>query len=185
MNKLFHQAVRKTFHGVEVPFDAAKRHVNPIFYVSSSAWNLYDLFEEFMEVRGFPQGPILLRDLGIDSSKLLKSGHDHKLEKIREIMSYYPTLSFVLIGDSGQQDAWLYRDVAREFPGRVAAIYLHDVRASHRDDVQAIARELDSEGIAMHLIEDASAAAQYAAAEGLICKEDIAKVDAHNEELFP
>lgn len=144
---------------------------NPIFYVSSSAWNIYDLLERFIEFHGFPQGPLLLRDLGIDSSKLLKSGHNHKLEKIRDIMGYYPELPFVLIGDSGQRDAWLYREVAREFPGRVAAIYVHDVRESRRDDVHKIVRELKSEGVEMLLIQDAHAATRHAVAQRLIEEE--------------
>ncbi len=46
--------------------DPAARPRNPVFYVSSSAWNLYDLLSDFIEVNGIPVGPILLRDLGLD-----------------------------------------------------------------------------------------------------------------------
>ncbi len=93
------------------------RGPNPIFYVSSSVWNLYDLLAQFMELQQIPRGPILLRDLGLDDKKFIASGHDHKLDKIGEIMDYYPGLPFLLIGDSGQRDPWLYREVVRQHPG--------------------------------------------------------------------
>ena len=38
---------------------------NPLFYLSSSPWNLYDLLVDFFEVRGIPPGPLYLVDLGI------------------------------------------------------------------------------------------------------------------------
>ncbi len=34
--------------------------VNPIFYVSSSPWNLYDLLERIIELNGIPLGPLFL-----------------------------------------------------------------------------------------------------------------------------
>lgn len=153
--------------------DASSEAANPFFYVSSSAWNVYDLLEEFMDFHHFPKGPILLRDLGIDSMKLLKSGHDHKLERIREIMGCYPSLPFLLIGDSGQQDAWLYRDACREFPGRVAAVYVHDVKASRREDVEKIGREIEAEGVPMLLFESALTAAEHAAKQGFIREDSL------------
>jgi phosphatidate phosphatase APP1 len=35
---------------------------NPVFYVSSSPWNLHGFLRSFLEHRGFPLGPLLLRD---------------------------------------------------------------------------------------------------------------------------
>src|SRR5690606_966267 len=35
---------------------------NPIFYLSNSAWNLYEYLKLFLEINNFPKGPILLRD---------------------------------------------------------------------------------------------------------------------------
>ena len=37
---------------------------NPIFYVSSSPWNLYDFLVEFMEINGIPAGPIFCATTG-------------------------------------------------------------------------------------------------------------------------
>ena len=141
---------------------------NPIYYVSSSAWNLYELFRVFLRVNGLPDGPILLRDLGIDSNQFVAGGHGHKLEKIEKIFSLTGDLPFVLIGDSGQDDPKLYRDAVRRHPERVKAIYIRDVRDRTRFDVRRIAREVTAAGVPMVLVPDTVAAANHAADLGLI-----------------
>ena len=40
---------------------------NPVFYVSSSPWNFYDLLTEFMAIHAMPAGPLFLRDYGLQS----------------------------------------------------------------------------------------------------------------------
>ena len=150
---------------------------NPIFYVSSSAWNLYDLLDDFMRVHGIPEGPILLRDLGFHRhNKALKSRHDHKLDKIDDIMNYYPNLPFVLIGDSGQRDPYIYQEVVRRHPGRIAAIYIRDVRDRTREQVLSIAEVLRGQGVDMLLIDDASVAARHAASIGLIARDSLPEI---------
>ena len=131
---LLHNArTRKPLEGAAGLYRALQRGTrdtatNPLFYVSSSPWNLYDLLDEFMTVNEIPHGPIFLRDIGFDPGKFLKSeGHGHKLDAIRGLFGEYPDLGWVLIGDSGQHDAMLYATAAREFPGRVRAIYIRDV----------------------------------------------------------
>ena len=141
---------------------------NPVFYVSSSAWNLYGLFHDFLRVNGLPDGPILLRDVGIDTNKFVAGGHDHKLRKIERIFATYPDLSFVLIGDSGQDDPKLYRDAVNDHPGRVRAVYIRDVRDRTRYDVRRIAEEVTAAGTPMRLVPDTLAAAEHAAELGLI-----------------
>jgi len=39
-------------------------------------------------------------------------------------------MKFVLIGDCGEKDAYIYRKIAEDFPGRILAIYLRSV--NHR-----------------------------------------------------
>lgn len=104
---------------------------NPIFYVSSSPWNLFDIFERFMTQKGIPRGPMLLRNLSEDASAWLRRDHHgHKDRMIDRLMAAYPNLNFVLIGDSGQKDSSVYADAVVRHPGRVIAVHLHDVRPS-------------------------------------------------------
>jgi phosphatidate phosphatase APP1 len=144
---------------------------NPVFFVSGSPWNLYDLLAEFMDLHGIPRGPILLRDFGLDAKKLLKADtREHKLGCIRPILELYPSLSFLLIGDSGEQDPEIYCEVVRQFPGRVLAIYIRnvDTGSAREREVLSLAREVRRQGVAMLLVKDTEAASVHALEEGWI-----------------
>lgn len=114
----------------------ARDHVapaRPFFYVSSSPWNLYGFITEFMELNGIPHGPMFLKDYGIDATKLIKTGHDtHKLAAIETVLAFYPGFRFLLIGDNGQQDVGIYAQAVKDYPGRVAAVFIRDVDGSCR-----------------------------------------------------
>ncbi len=142
---------------------------NPVFYVSSSPWNLYDFLVEFMEVHGLPDGPILLRDLGIDEHQFVAGGHDeHKLAQIEAVLAANPQLPFVLVGDSGQRDPEIYAEVASRHGDRLEAIYVRDAgMEARRAEVRAISSGL-GDTIPMLLVADTAAAARHAAAIGLI-----------------
>src|SRR5690606_668440 len=93
--------------------------MHPIFYLSSSPWNLYHLFDDFMEGHDVPVGPILLRDYGFSDEKLFKSSHEsHKTLHILQILDAFPDLPFVLVGDSGQRDPEIYQQIVQERPDR-------------------------------------------------------------------
>lgn len=75
---------------------------NPIFYVSSSPWNLYDLLVDFFRIRNIPLGPFFLQDYGFEPEQLFYANHrQHKLKQIQRILLTYPHFPFILIGDSG------------------------------------------------------------------------------------
>ena len=124
---------RRPFEGVAEFYMALQRgHVNqccnPIFYVSSSAWNMYDVFARFMELNGIPKGPIFLKDIEFSLESLLSFTHEaHKLEQIEPIFERFPDLPFLLIGDSGQKDPEIYSSLAEKYPGRISGILIRDV----------------------------------------------------------
>jgi phosphatidate phosphatase APP1 len=158
---------------------------NPIFYVSSSPWNLYDLLVDFCSIQGIPKGPFLLRDFGIRQAKFLKNGHHaHKTEQIRLIMETCAELPFILIGDSGQHDPEIYLDVIREYPGRILACYIRDVSIkTQRDEaVQAIADQAKALGVEMLLVADTAAAAEHAVQRGFIDPDTLPDIYAEKAE---
>lgn len=164
---------RVPFEGVSAFYSALKRGPegvsdNPIFYVSSSSWNIYDLLLAFLDVHRIPRGPLLLRDLGLDQTKFVKSGHQHKLDKIERIFKFYPHTRFILIGDSGQQDPTLYYEAIQRHPGRVIAAYIRDVHPLNRAKVSRIASDAKALGTEMLLVRDTEEAAQHAAQRELI-----------------
>ncbi len=103
---------------------------NPFFYVSNSPWNLYDYLSAFFKKNNFPKGPILLRDFRTPFDKTPKPKIPHKKSEILNLLQTYPKMKFVLIGDCGEKDAYIYRKMAEDFPGRILAIYLRSV--NHR-----------------------------------------------------
>ncbi len=97
----------------------------PFFYVSRSAWNVHVVLERFIERQGLPLGPLLLRDIGLLPRR--SASASHKPREIERVLSMYPNMPFVLIGDSGQGDADTYTALARQHPGRVLAILVRNV----------------------------------------------------------
>jgi phosphatidate phosphatase APP1 len=146
---------------------------NPIFYVSSSPWNLYDVIAEFLEAQEIPIGPLLLRDWDLGTALLRNAAY--KSGVIREILATYPRMQFVLIGDSGQEDPEIYADVVATHPGRILAVYIRNV-SQHPEDSPAI-RELTQRvagaGSTLVLADDTLTVARHAAAHGWIREEDL------------
>ena len=144
---------------------------NPIYYVSSSPWNIYDVICEFMDIQKIPRGPLVLRDWDIGWKALAAARHaDHKSAAIRNIMQLHPEMQFVLIGDTSQQDPEIYRRIVAEFPNRVKAIYIRDVtRSTERSaSVKELANEVLAAGSTLVLAEHTLDAAKHAADQGWI-----------------
>ncbi len=143
---------------------------NPIFYVSSSAWNIYDLLIDFLEHNEIPSGPLLLADYGLDQTSFPFASHDsHKRTQIEQILSTYPSLRFILIGDSGQRDHAIYQQINYDYPGRILAIYLRDVQWLTLDSSKETAKiETLPNGVEVILAPNTAAAASHAAEHGFI-----------------
>ncbi len=74
----------------------------------------------------------MLRDFRTPFDRTPKTELAHKYHEIYNILNIYPSLKFILIGDCGEKDAYIYLDVVKEFPDRIAAIYLRSVDHSKR-----------------------------------------------------
>lgn len=165
--------VRQTFTGsalTRTPFEGAPElyrdlaaGVNPVFYVSSSPWNLHAFLTAFLRHRQFPRGPVLLRDL-IGGP----GGREQKTARIREVLELHPGLSFVLLGDSGEKDPEIYAEVARAHPGRILAIYIREVRLDPGDGrVEQVTDDWDHD-VPFVLAADSDAVRRHAAGVGLL-----------------
>ncbi len=153
---------------------------NPIFYVSSSPWNIYDVIAEFMDLQRIPRGPLLLRDWDVGFGALGATRHfDHKGEAIRNILRLYPELPFILIGDTSQHDPEIYHTIVREFPDRVRAIYIRDVTrlADRSTAVQKLGEAVLAQRSTLVLSEDTLGAAKHAAREGWIRADAVGEIE--------
>lgn len=144
---------------------------NPVFYVSSSPWNLHDLLSDFLTIQKIPVGPLMLRDWGLTPGEGLPRGHGtHKLAQIRRVMDLFPSLPFLLIGDSGQEDPEIYHRVVHDYPDRVLAVYIRNVtpRPERAEAIRKLAAEVQEAGSTLLLADDTEAAARHAADSGWI-----------------
>lgn len=100
---------------------------NPVYYVSSSPWNLHHFLERIFNRAGLVRGPKFLRDLGLSQSQFITGTHgDHKGGSIDAILAANPNLMFILAGDTGQHDAFVYRDAIERHPERIRAVVLRE-----------------------------------------------------------
>jgi phosphatidate phosphatase APP1 len=166
------------YRALECGADGAQ--CNPIFYVSSSPWNIHDVITEFLSLQGIPDGPVMLRDWDIDLNALAPSRlKQHKEPLINEILATYPSLPFILIGDTSQRDPEIYREIVRQHPDRILAIYIRNVdpNPERATSVQALAEEVLAAGSSLVLADDTAAAAKHAAEHGWIAPEAVAGVE--------
>jgi phosphatidate phosphatase APP1 len=174
---------RVPFEGVAAFYKALQlgpdgKGLNPLFYVSSSPWNLYDFLIDFLAVHDIPHGPLLLRDTGTTRERLFAKNHKaHKYTEIERILNTYPHLQFILIGDSGQQDPVIYHEVIQNFPDRILASYIRDVKLPDRAKVVVdIAEKLQSGKTPMVLIENTVKAAEHAILNGYVMPEQMPEI---------
>ncbi len=171
---------REAFVGVSAFYRALHRggsgkESNPVFYVSSSPWNLYDLLTDFMLLNKIPPGPLFLKDYGFTQNKIFSEGHtEHKLKKIKKVMDAIPHLPFILIGDSGQKDPEVYAEVVKGYPNRVLAVYIRDVSQDERDHV--VRSIYDHHPVEMILSADCITTANHAASKGFISSDSMNQI---------
>lgn len=180
---------RKPFPGVSEFYRALQRGPNgrsdnPIFYVSRSGWNLYDLFDAFFELQNMPKGPMFLTDLSLLEPKSTSLGmEEDKPSRIRKLLSMYPAMPFVLVGDSGQRDPEIYRMIAQESRDRIVAVYIRDVTGKRRDaQVQRILEDIRAVGVSAQAVRHTDEAARHAATLGLIRAETVGRVAEERRE---
>lgn len=157
---------RALFHG------ASGNSANPLYYVSSSPWNLYSLLSEFFQLQDIPIGPILfLRDWGLSEEEILPIRHrEFKTETIRKILDLCSEMNFILVGDSGQEDPEIYTELVEGYPDRIQAIYIRNVSRDlkRRDAIEELARKVAQVGRTLILAEDTLPMARHAAEQGWI-----------------
>jgi phosphatidate phosphatase APP1 len=98
---------------------------NPVYFVSSSPWNMYGFLDQIFARHRLPKAPKFLRDYGISETQFITGTHgDHKGSAIDRILAANPDLPFVLVGDTGQHDAHVYSDAIKRHPERVEHVIL-------------------------------------------------------------
>lgn len=171
---------RALFHGTN------QTGINPLFYVSNSPWNLYDLLSEFFNLHDIPIGPVLfLRRWSLTRlAELPMRIREHKLSTARNMLKLFPNLPFILIGDSGEKDPEFYAQLVQEFPKRIRAVYIRNASRNLKRPAQikVLADKVIQAGSTLILADDTWPMAQHAAQQGWITQASLAEIDAERQK---
>jgi phosphatidate phosphatase APP1 len=167
------------YRALVTPSDGPQR---PVFYVSTSPWNLHEMLLEFIALRRFPLGPLLLTDWGPSRSGLFRIGaQQHKTGLVERTLAEHPQLRLVLVGDSGQLDPEIYADLARRHPERILAVYIRRTRHAlpgRIAEVDALAAAVTADGVPMLAVGDSMQIAEHLSGLGLLDAAALAEVRA-------
>jgi phosphatidate phosphatase APP1 len=144
---------------------------NALFYVSSSEWNLYRFLVKFTEIHHLPKAVLLLKDIKsslADFFRTGRGGHNHKFEKTKHILEFYPNLKYVLMGDDSQQDPFLYETICKIFPITVKAVYIRKTGEHKKEKVSIALKNMESLGISVCYFSHSSEAISHSKKIGLI-----------------
>jgi len=109
----------------------AKERQAAFHYVSSSPIQLYPALQEFMHAEHYPEGSIHLREATRWSEVLPRPGSSkqHKSAAIARLLHSFKDRHFILIGDSGGNDALIYASFAKSHPQQIVAICIRCISA--------------------------------------------------------
>ena len=156
-----------------------EKPVNPIFYLSGSSWNIFDLLIEFFDYNEIPHGPVFLKDVGIEHGRFIKEDtKKYKLTRIRKILDTNEKLKFILIGDSGQKDPEVYLKIINEYPDRILSVYIRDVTDGERDkEMKRYEKKAAKHNVDMIVIQETIEAATHAAEKGFIENKSLKEIE--------
>jgi hypothetical protein len=114
-------------------------------YVSGGPWQMYEPLANFLfsEQAGFPRGSVHMKNVRTnpfekesyqDIWTLIANGSqqvtfEQKVSQISSLLTRFPGREFILIGDSGEKDPEVFREIRERFPSRVRQILIRMVTA--------------------------------------------------------
>ena len=148
-----------------------KGEQNAFFYVSSSEWNLYRFIVDFTKIHELPKAVLLLKDIKTSLLDFFFTGrgdHNHKFDKIKHILEFYPHLQYTLLGDDSQHDAFLYENICKIFPVTVKAVYIRQTGKHKKEKVMVVIKNMASLGVETCYFRGSSEAIEHSKRIGLI-----------------
>ena len=123
--------------------------------------------------------PLLLTDWGATERGWFRSGMQHKADQLRRLAAEFPNMKWLLIGDDGQHDPYLYAEFARRYPRHVEAIVIRQLTPS--EAVLAGGRSQgilnSTPGVPWVYEPDGSRIAEKLEGLGIISPDDPARID--------
>lgn len=144
---------------------------NSFFYVSSSEWNLYGFIADFATLHDLPKAVIKLKKIKTSLADFLftgKGSHDHKFEKIQDIISFYPKITYILFGDDSQKDPYLYERICKIFPKNVLVVYIRQTTHKKKSEVTEVLNNIETLSVKTLYYRDSSQAIAHSKSIGIL-----------------
>ena len=124
-----HESTRRPVRGMATLYRTieAEHPDAPFVYLSTGAWNVAPVLEQFLARHAFPPGPLLMTDWGPTPDSWFRSGREHKRREIRRLLDDLPDVQWLLVGDDGQHDPEIYAEAADDAPDRVRAVVIRQL----------------------------------------------------------
>jgi len=118
-------------------------------YVSGGPQQLFGPLYDFLITGqgGFPEGTFHLRffpknlleeetrvNLKRFAAGSMETTFQHKVEQITRLIETFPRRKFILVGDSGEVDPEVYKEIRDKYPAQVMEIWIRDVVDDARDN---------------------------------------------------
>ncbi len=104
-------------------------------YVSASPWPLYSPLVDWLSADAFPAGTLHLRHVRLRDfrgDRTREAAFRSKRMAVESLLRSYPSRRFIFCGDSGERDAELYGEIARNFGNQVQYIAIRN--CGHGDE---------------------------------------------------
>lgn len=113
----------------------------------------------------------MLKDIKTSLTNFFWTGrgeHNHKFEKIKHILEFYPNLKYILIGDDSQDDPYLYESICKIFPLTVQAIYIRQTTKKKKPKVIKTLENLETLSVEVCYFKKSKEAIAHSKRIGLI-----------------
>ena len=126
---------------------------------------------QLTQIHELPKAVIKLKKIKTGVGDFLFTGrgsHDHKFEKIKDIISFYPKLPYVLLGDDSQKDPNIYERICKIYPLNIQAVYIRQTSSTPKKETLEILNNLEDMGVKICYFEHSEKAIQHSKEIGLI-----------------
>ncbi len=106
----------------------AQPELAPVIYLSATPRQLQSNILDFLDHNDFPPGVLLTKRVTNDrTSDPLTDQVAYKSARLEEVFARLPHVRFVLMGDDGEHDPEIYRQLQQKYPLRVEKILIRRV----------------------------------------------------------
>jgi len=98
-----------------------------LFILSGSPQQLFTPVEGFLNFHHFPKHTLILKKAHGDNKDPLSDQFAYKTQKIERLMKLYPSMTWVMFGDSGEKDRDVYGAMYKKYPYQIKAFYIRDI----------------------------------------------------------